>query len=80
MKQLTCASCNSGIEARDEHGNKVCPICEEYKFKEVEIDIEEARCSHCNKTIKELNWHKKNKIPFYNSKTKTFYCGCRGWD
>jgi len=47
---------------------------------EIEMDESTAKCYLCFTTgdkVKHL-W-KEGQLPFYQSRTHTFYCGCRGW-
>jgi len=42
---------------------------------------EELTCPYCKKKAKIKDILKIwISVPFYDSRTKTYYCGCRGWD
>ncbi|HRZ18728.1 MAG TPA: hypothetical protein P5136_01610 [Methanofastidiosum sp.] len=73
-----CANCGQDIKATDDKGKRVCPICGSYDFKTIEKDMKGCVCCYCKTPLEKTNW--KDNPPFYNAKTHTFYCGCRGWD
>ena len=75
---LVCKVCYNAINAIDENGKKICPICSGYEFEDKEISVR-PKCTYCGiEWVKEKSSYKEP--PFYNSNNNTFYCGCLGWD
>lgn len=80
VKQVVCSNCGNSIHATDRTGKTVCPICGSYSFKKAELP-ETIHCIHCKKESQVADILKIWKdIPFYDENTKSYYCGCRGWD
>jgi len=81
MKITVCKGCKGQLNAKDADGIQKCPIC--FGIKEdsgipEEVEIADAKCATCGKL-----WVKDKPYgfpPFYNHATKTYYCGCKGWD
>jgi protein-disulfide isomerase len=80
--------------AVDRDGKPACPICIGlHKDSGVPVEVDIPNKAHCSYCKVEAVYDEKTKLwtigkstetykelPFYNSKTNTFYCGCRGWD
>lgn len=81
-KQTVCSNCgqSGGIGTDLVTGEKTCVICGSKDFIEIELP-EELKCLYC-KTIKRTEDILKeySSIPFYDKNTRTYYCGCRGWE
>lgn len=81
IKILACTGCGNTVKAKcQETGQYMCPICNGTTFKAVSVP-EKIKCIYCKRmfTIEEI-LKMYVDIPFYDDTTKTFYCGCRGWD
>lgn len=84
MSEVTvqvCAGCSLQQMARDSTTHEpACPICGSKEFISSTLP-EELKCDDCDKVTKTEKILKMWKEPpFYNSKRKTYYCGCRGFD
>ncbi len=60
----------------------ICPICcglnnLSGQFIKIIINPDEIKCSYCGKKLNTEVW---KIIPYYDHNSKSFYCGCRGWD
>lgn len=79
MKVIVCKGCGARIQGVKSDGSLACPICigiEPESGIPVEVEMpDEVECIYCR--------HKRKtsqELPFLDAKTKTYYCGCRGWD
>ena len=79
MKITVCKGCGQAMMARDKNGNPACITCFGLSpDNSVPIEVEApdvAKCIYCKATRKV-----SPDLPFYDSRTNTYYCGCRGWD
>lgn len=82
MKITVCKGCKDAISDRAKKnprtGRFLCFTCiglnpSSGVPEEVEMP-EKTKCRYCHKEV-----NSKPDLPFYNSGTNTFYCGCRGW-
>lgn len=72
-----CKSCgrSKAIEGPD-----ICVFCDGTVFEEKTIDQLNATCSYCGKIATEALVKYWIILPFYNSTSHEWYCGCKGWD
>lgn len=73
--------------ATDSKGKPACISCTGIRPdasipEEIEISIVGAKCTDCGFKATEEYLEKWNSgiPPFYNAKSNSFYCGCRGWN
>jgi len=81
MEIEVCERCKNSTKAYDHFtGAPVCPICDNRTFIKVTLP-DTVKCTYC-KEVKKIEDVLKiwRDIPFFDAKTGTYYCGCRGWD
>ena len=84
MKITVCKGCGQKMQAIDQDGKPACTTCIGLHKDsgipiEIEVDIENAKCCYCKKIATKSSFDLDN-LPFYDSTTNTYYCGCRGWE